>query len=137
MAKLRQTVHIELREILDKTAFTSDDFEVVFGEKNETLIHIKLKYGENLYFTINKAPFGESYTCIRSPGELYDTSTLFGKTLHEAFSLIDDWAFEARNELKAQSPMFRDVDELKKLLKITSRLKITHLRSSRLKRLIH
>lgn len=116
MAKLRKTVHGELREILDKTVFTSDDFDVDFCEDEEAIINIKLKYGENLFFTIKDGAFGMSYMCIRSPGELYETSTFQAKTLHDCFGFIPDWAIEARNELKAQSPTFRDIDELKKTI---------------------
>lgn len=116
MAKLRKTVHSELNDILDSTVFTSDDYDVKFGEDKDALVHIKLKYADNLYFSINDMPFAGQYFCSISPGELYDEHSFVVNSLHDAFKAIPDWAYEARNELKAQSPIFRDVDELKKII---------------------
>lgn len=93
MAKLRNTVRSELNEILDSTVFTSDDFDVTFGEGQEALVYIKLKYAENLYFTVSDMPFGGKYLCEISPGELYDKDSFGVASLHEAFKAIPDWAY--------------------------------------------
>ena len=115
MAKLRQTIQGEIREVLDKTVFTSDDFEINLGEDETALIHIQLKYGEELFFSIDDH-FHNEYICVQSPGDLYSEKTFYVTTIHEALLKIPEWAKEARSELKAQSPMFRDIDNLKKII---------------------
>ena len=118
MAKLRKTIHREVQDILDSSVFTSDDFQVIFGEsdENEHLIHIELKYGDELYFSVSDMPHSDSYSCTIKPGSLYERDVVTVHNVHQALMRIPQWALEARNELKAESPLFRDVEELKRTI---------------------
>lgn len=115
MGKFRKTIHREVYEILDSSVFTSNDFEVSFGESNENeyLVHISLRYKPELTFSVGYHD-ANHYQIKHIPGELYEEDEYIVTGIQIALERILNWAIEARNELKAQSPIYRDVDELKK-----------------------
>ena len=56
MGKFRKTVQRRFYDILDNTVFTSDDFDIVFGDtnKDESIISITFIHDENFEFEIEK-----------------------------------------------------------------------------------
>lgn len=114
MSRLRKTIQRSIIDLIDTTVFTSDDFLISFGSQDE-LVHIKLKYNESYYYLIRVSAIG-SYPTTRTPGEVVEIETRVYESLDKSLSFIPEWCIEVRNELRAESPIYKQVDDLQKKL---------------------
>lgn len=120
MGKLRKTIQREVMVLLDSTIFTSEDFEIFFGdpESGQYLISLKLKYNPRYDYIISARNHatGRTYPVTKSPGEIEEKESRLYMTLEEALTAIPHWCIEVRNELKADNPLYKDLDALQKTL---------------------
>lgn len=114
--QLRQTVKREVLDKLDSTHFTSDDFEVVFGEAEDfaNLIEISFKYDENFVFQVMLME--TQYYITMKPGEMFDEGSSVKKSLEEVLGEIVKWSGEVKNELKAGGKVYEKLGELRDLI---------------------
>jgi len=113
MGKLRKTFQREVIDALDKTIFTSDDFEVAFGDTNQQqwLVYIKFKYDKSYVYAIDKGTTG--YQILRKPGNLEEEERYKVADLDVALRGLISWCKEVRNELKASQPIYSELDSLR------------------------
>jgi hypothetical protein len=121
MGKPRKAIQREILDLLDRTAFTSDDFVVSFGEPTDEgfLVCISFKHDRTYTYSINwYNPLGvaQMYRVTMRPGDIEEEESKSFKTLKEAISPIPSWCTEIRNELKAEHPTYREIDELRQLI---------------------
>ena len=117
MGKLRKTVQKEVYDSLDNSIFSSDDFEVQFGDSDgEWMVYISFKHEGDYRFSIGNPTGSGSCYILRSPGKLQEDEGDYGESFTSALSEIPNWCDEIRNELKASKPIYREVDELRKII---------------------
>lgn len=115
MAMLRKTIQLEVMEILDNSFFTSDDFVIDYESDNANLlIHIQFKYDEAFYFNIEK--HNNAYYTRKSPGNIEQVEFTNCGSFSTAIGHINNWCTEVRNELKANKPVYKEIDELRKII---------------------
>ncbi len=118
MAILRKTIQREIKDLLDSSFFTSDDFEYIFGnsEKDEYIISIIFIHDKTYNYNVSKSLGKNEFIVIRKPGEIEDIQAYICKDLSESISGILEWCHEVRNELKATKPTYSEIESLKKLI---------------------
>lgn len=120
MGILRKTVQREVLDSLDGTIFTKDDFNVTFGDSsaNQYIIFIKFIHGEAYDYGIYRGLLGFNYVFYvdRRPGDTEEKQTYQYATLAEALAGINSWCIEIRNELKASTPIYKEIDNLKEII---------------------
>lgn len=116
MGKLRKTIQREIYDILDSSIFTSNDFDVVFGnpDSNQYLIIITFKH--NNIYSYKIAKFQYDYQLTRTPGDIEEEEHSRYNSYEEAISYISQWCNEVRNELKAEQPIYNEIDSLRKMI---------------------
>lgn len=116
MGKLRKTIQREIYDILNGSIFTENDFGVIFGDpdSNEYLIIITFKHNNNFVYKVHKRTY--RYDIIRTPGDIEEEETKQCKTFEESISYISQWCQEVRNELKAEQPIYNELDSLRKMI---------------------
>jgi uncharacterized coiled-coil DUF342 family protein len=116
MGKLRKTIQREIYDILDSSIFTSNDFNVTFGnpDSNEYLIIITFKHNTNYSYKIAKATY--DYRLIRTPGDIEEKENTSCNSYEKSISYISLWCSEVRNELKAEQPIYNEIDSLRKMI---------------------
>ena len=116
MGRLRKTIQRSIHDILDSSIFTSEDFTVSFGDpdSNEYLIYIEFNYDKSFSYGISKSV--GMYYVTKSPGDVTESEQISHRTYEDSISYIHQWCHEVRNELKATQPIYKEVDNLKKLL---------------------
>ena len=114
MGKLRKTVQREVTDIINTSIFTSDDFEIGFGnpDSNEYLITIKFSYEKKYRYFIDQE-LGR-YVVTKTPGDVIEEETVKYNSFESAINNIPKWCTEIRNELKAEQPVYSEIDSLKK-----------------------
>jgi septation ring formation regulator EzrA len=116
MGKLRKTVQREVYDIINSSIFTSDDFEVTFGDPdtNEYLIVIKFNYNKTFSYYIDKQH--NAYEVTQTPGDITEEEITRYKKFEDALDNIPVWCTEIRNELKAEQPIYSELDNLKQMV---------------------
>ncbi len=116
MGKLRKTIQREIFDILDTSIFTSDDFNVQFGDpdSNQYLIIIQFKHNAHFVYKISKHIY--QYQIVRTPGDIEEEESSNHNTYEESISFIKQWCNEVRNELKAEQPIYNELDNLRKMI---------------------
>lgn len=122
MGTLRKVIQRQVYEILDDSVFTSHDFRVVFGDDDkddEDLIYIEFSYNPSLNFSVNRytSP-GTSinFRIFRSPGDFETTQSGYLSDFPEVLAHIDIWCKEVRDELKAELPVYTELDKLRETI---------------------
>ena len=116
MGKLRKTIQREIYDILNESIFTENDFTVLFGDpdSNEYLIMITFKHNNNFVYKVDKHTY--RYDIIRTPGDIEEEEKKECKTFEDSISYILQWCQEVRNELKAEQPIYNELDSLRKMI---------------------
>jgi len=116
MGKLRKTIQREIYDILDSSIFTSNDFNVTFGnpDSNQYLISITFKHNNNYSYKIAKTPY--NYQLTRTPGDIEEEENTSCTSYEKSISYISLWCNEVRNELKAEQPIYNEIDSLRKMI---------------------
>lgn len=121
MGRLRRTIQRGILDTLDTSIYTSDDFEVGFGdpENEQYLVSIYFVHDKKFYYCIQSYHTGlhKTYQTNKSPGSIEETETDIHHSLDEALEGINSWCNEIRNELKAHIPAYQEIDDLKDILK--------------------
>lgn len=117
MGVLRKTIQRVVFDILDSSVFTSDDFEVSFGDpkKSQYLILIKFRHHPEYLYSISKVSDPILYV-KRRPGDFEEEEGTNCNGLENALKGIDNWCKEVRNELRASQPLYNEIDQLKKVI---------------------
>lgn len=119
MGKLRKTVQKEVLDSIDSSIFSSDDFDIQFGDPDDEqwLVHIIFSHDSNFTYSIDTPEkYSSEYIVQRSPGVLQENEYKRYDSFKLAVEAIPLWCTEVRNELKASKPIYKEVDELRKII---------------------
>jgi len=116
MGKLRKTIQREIYDTLDSSIFTSNDFDVTFGnpDSNEYLIIITFRHNNNYSYKIAK--YTNIYQVTRTPGDIEEKEESNYNLYEESILYIPQWCNEVRNELKSEQPVYNEIDSLRKMI---------------------
>lgn len=116
MALLRKTIQREVKDILDSSIFTADDFEVKFGDADqyENLVEIMFIANANYSYTITQ--LSRELRVTRKPGDFQEEERALYPSLPPALEGIHQWCKDVRNELKASLPLYNEVDKLRSVI---------------------
>lgn len=114
--KFRLTVQNEFVEKLDNTCFTSEDFDLRFGDTNmgDDLVDITFIHDRKFDFRVFDAPHG--FYIEMKPGQMTDLDSFEVGSIQDVLGLLPNWAIEVRNELKAGGISFAEIDKLRDLI---------------------
>ena len=114
--KLRLTIKHKFLEKLDATCFTSDDFDVVFGDdsQGQRLIDITFKHDESFVFQVKKE--GRYFFISMKPGQIAEQEQEVVSSLAKVIEVLPIWAMEVRNEMKAGGSIYDEIDTLRELI---------------------
>jgi len=126
MAKFRKTIQRELLQALDDSPFTSDDFDIYYEAKDENSkeLDVFVRFKHQYDFVYSVYNHDSYWPIIRSPGKVQDSEYFQFDTFDKVLKDISEWAVEVRHELKAQQPIYAEIDALKELIEAQIRSSI-------------
>jgi len=119
---IRKTVQRQIYEVLDNSVFTSHDFVVKFGDdnnKDENLIYIEFSYNPALYFSAKRELVSSNnilFLVTRTPGDFEVSQSDYVSDYLEVLNHINIWCSEVRDELKAEQPIYSELDKLRETI---------------------
>lgn len=115
---LRKTVIRELKDVLNKSVFTLDDFSLTLeavGEEDADFL-FGLVFIHDTAFDYQVRSAVEGIWASRSPGDITNSEDRRIGDWSDCLCDVDDWCSEIREELKASNPIYSEIDEIRNLI---------------------
>lgn len=112
---LRNSLVSKIWTAIEKSPFTAADFDVVFGDKDESLLLITFRHEPGFRFAVSQNYTG-AVAILASPGDHKTHEVIAVDGFSEIPEKVTAWARNVRDELRATIPIYSELDELREIL---------------------
>lgn len=129
MARINHTVIQSIYSLLNTRHFTAPDFDVTFPDEGSVYVQIIFRYDTTYKFLVTEESTGSAIMAIanalerklkphtrETPGDFKSVEVKAFDSFDEAFQRIPSWCANINADLKAKTPLFNEIDELRRQL---------------------
>jgi hypothetical protein len=111
---LNKRARQQIGETLDRSVFTAADFRIDYPETDSVLALITFSPEPAYQFKLGEQNYNSKFQLAYAPGQFLETVSVEVETFAKCLESITTWSNNIRADLRANSPLAAEMDELRK-----------------------